>query len=929
MDPLKATPPPAYPIRELSQECRSKLHACRSIAILTEQHWADNRLSDFNLWDAGIGASAKDAMSLDRRLCHDMSARDVVAGTLITLAAWMATCIEIATLPGQHAEPSHQPELSFLVGEADKEPDSDDEDEDITVKEAKSSIEQMLRVLVSLGLAIRKAGKASRLRRADKTFNEQDPQCQELIASLTSYIQFLSRLRSIPRISIVDERGQVHDQLDLAANWATKVEKDSIKTLRPEQRILLISAAKRFWRFHEAKKRREGFQVVVPDTNEASLVPPSMREQPQVRSVHPKHIVEETSSRDIVNPVPPYSLISVATTNQVSAFEPDKPLRTGFQGPATATSIARRVQHPDPPRLAKDSSVFVCPFCHLTLPRDMAERAHWKHHLSEDLQPYTCYYPDCPDNNPFFETFQSWNIHTKSDHRVFEGWTCAICGKPFKSTEESQFDEHILQRHPTTVAPERLGGFKTACSIYVNNRIDSCPICSIHGNNWRAQKDANYEFEPDNASFAKHIASCMYDLSLRSLPLDGHGNFSDAVSQASASGSKADSRSNPSGSFTFSRCDEVRPGLDLLDKTDSTRSFDTEGIKQWIRLMQEGVYVVGEERDIDPLVQVQSGGKSVIRDHPIDVRPPAKMSMSELKLPQSVYGLPFDICRERRELDQEASKRFTRAWNIFGQSKDKDLARTSYFSKRHFIFVLDNSETMSQHWPLVTFVAETLAKGATGRDTEGLDIWFHGQNSTHRITDLKGDFGSGLLRRALIEAFPHSSASDSVKTNLPIVFYDIIARWQSSGKRTTTLMVFTDGTWLGKYRTTFIESLLDVVAKEQKARGERIFTIQFIRFGDSALERDRLQDLAEDCYYLTDIIDHCSWRATVERMFIGAIDYLGELRRQKETENSYDYEALLELFKNFNEGEGDQGQRRSTAKFDLLERRRSFLSKLD
>lgn len=381
MEASKETSRLAFPIRLLTHSCRSRLHKCCEIAVLAEQHWAENRLSDFNLWDAGVGASAKDTISLDRRLRSDNSARDVVIGNLSTLAAWLARCIDTSTSPGKPIEPSHKTERSSLFSDLDEVSEYEDDNEEITVKEAISSIEQLLRGLISLGLSIRKAGATSRLRRADKDFNEQDPQCQELIESLTSYVQFLPHLLSIPRIPIVDERGKVHNQLDTVANWDFSIVKGSNKKLRLEQQILITSGAKRFWRFQKAKKRRQELQVVNADTKALPLLLASRREpQSQIAppAVDPKHSIENIKS--MVSSAPP----SITTTNQVSAFEPDEPLCASpdFQGPATATSITRRVQHPDPPKLAKGSSVFVCPFCHLTLPHEMAERTNWKSVLS-------------------------------------------------------------------------------------------------------------------------------------------------------------------------------------------------------------------------------------------------------------------------------------------------------------------------------------------------------------------------------------------------------------------------------------------------------------------------------------------------------------------------------------------------------------------
>lgn len=61
--------------------------------------WAENRLFDFNLWAAGVGASAKLTASLDYRLASQPEGRIVVMGFLSALLAALEECKELGIYP--------------------------------------------------------------------------------------------------------------------------------------------------------------------------------------------------------------------------------------------------------------------------------------------------------------------------------------------------------------------------------------------------------------------------------------------------------------------------------------------------------------------------------------------------------------------------------------------------------------------------------------------------------------------------------------------------------------------------------------------------------------------------------------------------------------------------------------------------------------
>jgi hypothetical protein len=214
---------------------------------------------------------------------------------------------------------------------------------------------------------------------------------------------------------------------------------------------------------------------------------------------------------------------------------------------------------------------------------------------------------------------------------------------------------------------------------------------------------------------------------------------------------------------------------------------------------------------------------------------------------------------------------------------------------------------MSKHWPIVTFVAETLAKNAAGLDKSGIDIKFTVDGSRHNKNDLKGDSGRRTLRKALKAAWPEYKQNDNAITDMARTFSAIFKEWHASGQRATTLLVLTDAVWAKTDPTTLHTTILAIAKHDQQNTGDRHFSIQFIRFGDSDTEKARLQWLDDGLcsdHKLRDIIDHCSWRASVDKMFKGSIEGFYDDKEPDEKPIGYDYDQLVALFQAFNEGSG-------------------------
>jgi hypothetical protein len=219
------------------------------------------------------------------------------------------------------------------------------------------------------------------------------------------------------------------------------------------------------------------------------------------------------------------------------------------------------------------------------------------------------------------------------------------------------------------------------------------------------------------------------------------------------------------------------------------------------------------------------------------------------------------------------------------------------------IFVVDNGSTMSAHWPIVAFVAQTLAKKAAGLDKSGFDLKFTVDGHKHDEKNLKGDPGRTTLKKALNAAWPERYANSNATSDMARVFATIFQEWNCTNRPATTLLVLTDGVWPKTNLENLNKIILDIAGKDDLSTGNRHFSIQFIRFGDEAPEKARLQwlddHLCVDCG-LRDIIDHCSWRAKVDKMFKGSIKGYADNQNSDEKPMSYDYEKLVDLFNTFN-----------------------------
>ena len=78
----------------------------------------------------------------------------------------------------------------------------------------------------------------------------------------------------------------------------------------------------------------------------------------------------------------------------------------------------------------------------------------FRKHLTEDLCPYTCLFPDCPREFTLYTTSEAWKAHMNEEHRSPPHWKCFACRQSPKIFDKGEDFERALNLHvPCTVHP--------------------------------------------------------------------------------------------------------------------------------------------------------------------------------------------------------------------------------------------------------------------------------------------------------------------------------------------------------------------------------------------------------------------------------------------------------------------------------------------
>ncbi|KAJ5577827.1 Zinc finger C2H2 [Penicillium hispanicum] len=87
---------------------------------------------------------------------------------------------------------------------------------------------------------------------------------------------------------------------------------------------------------------------------------------------------------------------------------------------------------------------FECPICFQV--KTCQKPSDWTKHVHEDLEPFTCSFPQC--NEPkSFKRKADWVRHESERHRQHEWWTCAIPECSHTCFRKNNFLQHLVREH--------------------------------------------------------------------------------------------------------------------------------------------------------------------------------------------------------------------------------------------------------------------------------------------------------------------------------------------------------------------------------------------------------------------------------------------------------------------------------------------------
>ena len=121
--------------------------------------------------------------------------------------------------------------------------------------------------------------------------------------------------------------------------------------------------------------------------------------------------------------------------------EEDEDEEAMADGVITEATFPQGVPMPPVKRLPAE---FECPLCFQV--KKLQKPSDWSKHVHEDLQPFTCTFPQCPDPKSF-KRKADWVRHESERHRQLEWWRCAEEGCAHQCFRRDNFVQHLVREH--------------------------------------------------------------------------------------------------------------------------------------------------------------------------------------------------------------------------------------------------------------------------------------------------------------------------------------------------------------------------------------------------------------------------------------------------------------------------------------------------
>ncbi|PGH13362.1 hypothetical protein AJ80_06356 [Polytolypa hystricis UAMH7299] len=135
------------------------------------------------------------------------------------------------------------------------------------------------------------------------------------------------------------------------------------------------------------------------------------------------------------------------------------------------------VDLPPPPSLSPFQKEFTCLYCCVVCPSRHAQGKSWRAHILQDLQPYICTYPSCPEPDQLYMSRYAWLEHERLLHRKV--WQCFEHANTFFSSKDG-LRNHLKSSHESLTKHQILNIVDLSETTLEDER-QLCPFCFMEG----------------------------------------------------------------------------------------------------------------------------------------------------------------------------------------------------------------------------------------------------------------------------------------------------------------------------------------------------------------------------------------------------------------------------------------------------------------
>ncbi|KAI9787397.1 MAG: hypothetical protein M1816_007530 [Peltula sp. TS41687] len=96
------------------------------------------------------------------------------------------------------------------------------------------------------------------------------------------------------------------------------------------------------------------------------------------------------------------------------------------------------------PRVKRLPAELECPLCFKV--KNFYKPSDWTKHVHEDVEPFTCTFPNCADPKSF-KRKADWVRHENEKHRQLERWTCNLGDCAHTCYRKDNFVQHLVREH--------------------------------------------------------------------------------------------------------------------------------------------------------------------------------------------------------------------------------------------------------------------------------------------------------------------------------------------------------------------------------------------------------------------------------------------------------------------------------------------------